>query len=338
MLSNPNHTIDELLAKFLAGEANEQETQQTLDWMAASPENERHFESFRTIWEKSREIGAGIVADENAAWERLRRRMEIKEKEETKEIKETEETFGHGKRVVIGNWWKRVAAILVIVLSGVVSLWIYRQWINVSPIELATNLETMKQALPDGSSITLNKASSVKYPGRFSGNKRRIELKGEAFFAVKPNPDQPFEVTVNELTVTVLGTSFNIREAENATEIIVESGLVRVSGQGQSVELKAGERISITKTKRPWEKETDTDKLYQYYRTRSFNCDHTPLWKLANVLSEAYDVQIEIRNDAIRNIPLTTVFEDQPLSEILSIIQQTLDISVTQKGNIIYLQ
>lgn len=365
-----NHMTDELLVRFLLGETSETEARGVLDWMAASKENEKYFESFRTIWEEAGGMMQFPRVDENAAWERLKSRIEIREKGEGRkgekgnkgdkgdegykgnkgykgnEGKEgykaqegTMDTRGTGKLVSMGDsWWKMAAALLAIILTGTLSLLIYRQWLNTGQIELAANLNPVAQTLPDGSVVTLNKESVLSYPSRFNKKKRTVELKGEAFFDIKPNREQPFEIRVNRITVTVLGTSFNIRETADATEIIVETGLVRVEGPDRSVELKAGERIRIVAGHPDWEKETESDKLYQYYRSRSFQCDNTPLWKLAKVLSEAYDVQIEIPQESLRNIPLTTVFEDQPLDEILSIIAQTLDIHVRREGTVIYLE
>jgi ferric-dicitrate binding protein FerR (iron transport regulator) len=56
------------------------------------------------------------------------------------------------------------------------------------------------------------------------------------------------------------------------------------------------------------------------------------------VLNEAYDSNIVIINPDIRELPITTVFENQPLEEVLSIISQTLDITITRKDDQIYVE
>ncbi len=64
--------------------------------------------------------------------------------------------------------------------------------------------------LPDGSKVRLNSASSLKYPTIFNGNKRQVELTGEAYFEIKENKRMPFVVKTKKVDVTVLGTEFNI--------------------------------------------------------------------------------------------------------------------------------
>ena len=84
------------------------------------------------------------------------------------------------------------------------------------------------------------------------------------------------------------------------------------------------------------QKQSNTDQLYNYYRSKKFVCEATPLWKLVEKLNEAYDVQIVIENDALRNAPYTVVFDNQPLDNILNIICTTFNTSVAkEKGKII---
>ena len=96
----------------------------------------------------------------------------------------------------------------------------------------------MNDTLPDGSFVTLNKNSSIHYPKKFPGRKRNIELKGEAFFTVTPDKEKPFVISVNDVTVTVVGTSFNIKSVSGKTQVVVESGIVQVTKNNKTIELK----------------------------------------------------------------------------------------------------
>lgn len=96
--------------------------------------------------------------------------------------------------------------------------------------------------LPDGTEVWLNAASTLKYPSRFDGHERVVELEGEAYFEVKRETRdirhetsdrktyRPFRVVSNGQTVEVLGTEFNISayadEAETKTTLV--EGKVRV--------------------------------------------------------------------------------------------------------------
>ena len=79
--------------------------------------------------------------------------------------------------------------------------------------------------------------------------------------------------------------------------------------------------------------EQNTDELYNYYRTKEFVCNRTPLYKLTNVLSEAYDVQIVIVEENIKQMPLTTVFHNEPIDNILDVICATFNLRFTKNGN-----
>jgi ferric-dicitrate binding protein FerR (iron transport regulator) len=78
-------------------------------------------------------------------------------------------------------------------------------------------------------------------------------------------------------------------------------------------------------------KEAVTDKLYNYYRSKEFVCDDTPLWKLVQVVNEAYDAKIIIGRKELNDMRLTTTFNNESLEKVLEIIHLTFDITVTKK-------
>lgn len=67
-------------------------------------------------------------------------------------------------------------------------------------------------------------------------------------------------------------------------------------------------------------------------------CDNTPLWKLAETLGEAYEVEIIIENKELRDYPLTATFHEEPLDNILSVIAVTFDITVSKNNQTIILK
>ena len=71
--------------------------------------------------------------------------------------------------------------------------------------------------LPDGSAVTLNANSKLQY---YTHSARKVWLEGEAFFEVKKIPEtaEPFQVVTNDLTITVLGTTFNVNSRNEQTK------------------------------------------------------------------------------------------------------------------------
>ncbi|WP_436491589.1 FecR family protein [Chitinophaga sp. ARDCPP14] len=85
--------------------------------------------------------------------------------------------------------------------------------------------------LPDGTTVWLNAASAITFPAAFTGNERKVKVKGEVYIEVAKNAKMPFIVDVDgQTTVEVLGTSFNINAYTNegmiATTLV--EGKVRV--------------------------------------------------------------------------------------------------------------
>ncbi|HEY2582243.1 MAG TPA: FecR domain-containing protein [Mucilaginibacter sp.] len=101
--------------------------------------------------------------------------------------------------------------------------------------------------LSDGTRVWLNSASSIKYPVEFTGNERKVELTGEAYFEVAHNAKKPFRVISNGQTVEVLGTHFNINaySDENATKTTLLEGSVKVSSAMVSNVIKPGEQAQL---------------------------------------------------------------------------------------------
>lgn len=329
-MKNYTQHIDDLLVKHLTGEATREETALVQQWLAKDEANQHYFDHFKLIWEESVQLAATAQIDEQAAWERFQHRVQ-------------EKSFPVSKTKV---WSLSHPLMRAAIITGVVIgiAWLTYYLFNNNPgkvVSLATIQATNSvktDTLPDGSQVTLNKNSQISYPQRFVNNKRVLQLNGEAFFKVTHNKEKPFEVHTNNVTVTVLGTSFNVRSRGDTTEVIVETGIVRVATENQTVVLKAGQKAIVAIAEATVQKQSNTDQLYNYYRSKKFVCENTPLWELAEKLNEAYDVQIVFGNDTIRNMPLSTTFDNQPLDNILKIIRSTLDISVTKENGQIILR
>src|SRR5687767_5635077 len=320
--------MDDLLVKHLTGEATEAEVLQVEQWLASDEANKHYFEHFKLIWEESVQLANTTEVDEQLAWERYQNRVQ-------------QGSFAKPKaRVWSMNSALMRAAIVTGLIIGIAVITYVLFHNNPGTVITMANIQATNavkaDSLPDGSLVTLNKNSQVSFPEQFPDNKRVLQLNGEAFFKVKPDKQRPFEVHTNNVTITVVGTSFNVRSRGDTTEVIVETGVVEVATDKQTVVLKAGQKAITGFNNAVLQKQDNTDQLYNYYRSKKFVCDGTPLWKLIEKLNEAYDVQIVIENDAIRNEPYDVVFDNQPLNKILNVISTTFNTSVIkEKGKII---
>lgn len=324
---------DDLLVKYLLGEASSGERREVEEWIDANQEHQRYYEHFKYIWDESQDLASKSTVNENDAWKRFQQRV-------------TEEQGAPVMTVVKSErkkWYDTRVAAAVIMLVGVAALlfFILIPFKSARQVVLAAKTQSQAETLPDGSVVTLNKNSSISFAEAFSGKNRSVKLNGEAFFQVKADKAKPFIVTINDITITVLGTSFNVKSADGKTEVIVESGMVKVERATQSVQLKQKEKLEIGKEDSVLNKEEVSDQFYKYYRTKEFVCDETPLWKLAQALSDAYNVKIIIENPALKNQPIDVTFYNETLDQILKVMVDTYpeyNITVDRKDSIIILK
>jgi transmembrane sensor len=317
---------DELLVKFLLGEASAPEQHQVRSWIALSASNRKYFDDFELIWQQSKIIAQSSQVNEDDAWERFQQRIRK----------------GYKPAPVVPLFrrfhFTAIAAAVLITITAftVVYLSLFK---TPETILLAATNAVVKDTLPDHSVVTLNKNSTLKYAEQEGDQAlRKVKLEGEAFFDVAPDKSRPFIIEVDSVTVRVVGTSFNVRNTTDYTEIIVESGVVQVTGNQQQITLTKGESIRVTANGQVAAKQAVRDQLHNYYRTKEFVCDNTPLWKLVEVLNEAYGSNIVIANESLKQYPLTTTFHNEPLDNILLIIHETFDIQIERKGDMILLR
>ncbi len=101
--------------------------------------------------------------------------------------------------------------------------------------------------LADGTKVWLNAGSSIRFPSAFTGKERAVIIKGEAYFEVVKNPLQPFVVQVNDASVEVLGTHFNVMAYENepAMETTLLEGAVKLRSGEKTLLLKPGQQSRL---------------------------------------------------------------------------------------------
>ncbi|MDR3625812.1 MAG: FecR domain-containing protein [Ignavibacteriaceae bacterium] len=181
----------------------------------------------------------------------------------------------------------------------------------------------------DGTKITLNADSKLKYPESFEGSKREVYLEGEAYFEVAHDTSRPFIVHCKNIATTVLGTKFDVSAYENDKKIAVSlvEGKVNVSDDKQN---------SITKlvTLRP-KQQFLYNTVQKTYNLKEFNIDEITGWKdnllkfnnetLGNVfvrLERAYGVKFELAPGTSNNSLITTNFKNTSLMTVTEAIRK----------------
>ena len=311
-----------LLIKFLLKESTLEESEKVESWINATEENKKKFLQLETIWQGSKALQINNPKSEEVAWQNF---IERKEKLVDK--------LNAGHKILIYPTWLKIAAVLLIGLFGLVT---YHLLNNFKYTELASNNKVQIERLPDGSSITLNKNARISYAGNFKSNRLLKMEKGEVFFEVMKDKNHPFVIDIDQVSVAVVGTSFNVKILENNTQINVESGIVKVSLGADDITLFKGEQILIEKGSKKLVKEKNTDQLYQYYRTKLFHSNNIKLAKLILTLNEAYGSHISL-DDRSKALTISTTLRVGSLDDNLQIICETLNLTQSRNGNSILL-
>ena len=125
----------------------------------------------------------------------------------------------------------RIAAIILLILTvGIPVIYFSANEISTgkAAIEHSSDNGILTVYLADGSRVFLTEGSKLEYEKTFE-EKRNVTLEGEGYFDVMSDPNRPFRVNAGKVIVTVLGTSFNIKEAgEDAIQVFVKAGKVQV--------------------------------------------------------------------------------------------------------------
>jgi ferric-dicitrate binding protein FerR (iron transport regulator) len=95
--------------------------------------------------------------------------------------------------------------------------------------------------LPDSTIVYVNAATDLKFPFVFNASRREVEVEGEAYFDVAPDPGRPFVVHTKHADVIALGTSFNVSTYDNQFRTSLLTGAVVVMEKNRMIQLSPGQ-------------------------------------------------------------------------------------------------
>lgn len=160
-----------------------------------------------------------------------------------------------------------------------------------------------KLLLSDGSEVWVNSASELEYPVRFSGQRRVVRLKGEAYFKVHADASRPFVVIANGVEVSALGTEFNVN---TYTERFVKSVLVRGKicvGKEESQVVLNPDQLAVydRQTGRTEVKNVDVRK-YIDWKSGDFIFSDDRLEEVMEKIALWYDCRVVFADEALKDM------------------------------------
>ncbi|TDQ12058.1 FecR family protein [Pedobacter metabolipauper] len=312
---------DELLIKFLLKEANEEENTEIVEWLSADPANRDKYIQLEKIWDASKKLALASDIDENQAWLKFKAKATPAQ---TAVIRPLRQPYP----------WLKIAAVFIAIFGA----WMAYSLFNPKYTALIAGNQVVTEQLPDGSEIILNKNSEISYARNFKEHRSIRLTKGNVFFNVAPDKARPFVIDADKVSVTVVGTSFNVKHLQDETEVIVETGIVKVRLGAEEIVLVKGEKALIKGSSKKLIKEKNTELLYNYYRSKVFIANNTPLILLIDALNEGYNADIVLDPTLKTEKIFITLKQDKPLDYNLKLIADAVaGLKITRNGTQIFL-
>ena len=312
-----NETYKNLLEKFLRGEATPKEIELLDERMNDHPDGD--FDSIsRSIW------GDGTIMSHNLPDEGQKEKM----KNNLLNRINAEEDFMRSVRVnrkrEFLHAFSLAASILVVAMSVVFLILGDRQIHEYEVV--AERGQKSSVTLPDGSHVWLNSASRITYTSDFNKKNRNITLEGEAYFDVAKNKKIPFVVNASEMSITAVGTEFNVRNYSDEDEVcttLVE-GKVIASTLGCDISLTYGQEAVLNRNSGEMSFAVVSDLNHMVpWRSNEMLLDGESLDNLSRILSRMYNVDVYFENDSIKTYTYTGLIRNNSLQNVLELVSNT---------------
>ena len=316
------------MARYLAGEMEVNEELAFLEKATRDQKQRSELINMEKHWKYYDQNPSAKSWDTVKAWNQLYERLES---EGLVEDEPMAESFAGTRRPLL-----RIAATILLVLAlGIPSLYfgVIRDSGNgILSYQAQEGVSTVN--LPDGSSVFLNQGAEISYPKAFT-RQRSVQLSGEAFFEVMSDPANPFTVHSGEVVVSVLGTSFNVKQVEDSpqVEVYVLTGevLMTLQESEQSVTLEPREfgtadkgRLSSAVMEVP---------NYISWKTKDFKFVDAKLTDVLRKLEESYHVEIQTGDLDLSQFRITTSYSEQSIDAILETIGTAFGMEVSHSDD-----
>jgi transmembrane sensor len=235
-------------------------------------------------------------------------------------------------------WMRTAAAVLMIVVTGYLAVQRYMSRKQV----IATDYgEKRTLTLPDNSVVILNANSSLHYAKWDTSAPREVWIKGEAFFDVthinrdsgRIRPHERFLVHTDEITIEVLGTSYNVKNRRGKTNIGLVTGKIKVDYAGSSARKKAivmlpGDYIeyggdSLLRN----QKLIRPEKLKDWTKPEIVFTDAS-MAEIIETLQDNYGYTVSVNNEKLKGLKIAGEINVANVDELLTVISTTLNIRV----------
>ncbi|GHB73085.1 FecR family protein [Persicitalea jodogahamensis] len=199
--------------------------------------------------------------------------------------------------------------------------------------------ETKIVFLPDSSRVTLNANSRLSYAKDWQKGSRDVHLEGEAFFEVRKVVQETaeagsapayrkFRVRTEEVTVEVLGTTFDVRHRRGETKVVLKTGKVKVLDNvaGKAVMMKPGDMVRASQ--QALVKEVVNPATHTAWKDNLLIFDDISLDEIAGLLEDNYDFEVKIETSQLGQKTFRGTFPADDVQLLLQTLSKTLDADI----------
>jgi len=315
--------MDDLIGKVLAGEATAEEQQRVLLWRKQHKENEKYFLQLKEIFDNASAATVQVEFDTDAAWKKVKSQLK---KNDTRIIPITRPPYFSPLRIA-------ATIFLLVAISTVIYL---KTAPPVQTLAVESEKTTRQDTLPDGSTAYLNKKTELQYEYNPREKTRKVKLKGEAYFTVKHEEENPFIIEADEILVRDIGTEFNLKAYpdKDTIEIVVTHGEVQFyTQQDPGLNLKAGEKAIYSKRAKEFYRIEKPDTNTLAYKTKVFSFNNTELQSVVALLNDVYNSKISLASESLHNCRLTANFKEDNPEIIVEVIAETMGLELIKKDD-----
>ena len=324
---HPDQNIHQLIIRLFAGEASNEEKRTIETWLDREPENKNLFNDLKEIW-----LSSGIEHNPDR-YDVKKAIRQFRQKTRFLAEKTSQERLIY--RLM------RYAAILV--LAAALPLSYYYGKKSIPSSDTCTTItcalgDKTSIVLPDSSRVFLNSGSRLTFSNNFKNGSRRIFLDGEAFFKVRKDPHNPFQVKTSALGVEVLGTEFNLKaysDEQTITTTLV-TGSLKVTDDHHSIVIKPNQKLVFSKENQKMElleiadlsPETEWKDGRLVFRNQS-------LGELEHELERWFDVKIKFADEQVKSRRFSGTLEHESILEVISYFGRSKHVAYQIKDNVI---
>lgn len=207
---------------------------------------------------------------------------------------------------------RRVLAIAGAAAASVAALAAPSAWVRVRADHRTAVGERGPVTLSDGTRVDLDTGTALSVD--FTPARRAVALlEGRAFFAVAPDTARPFTVAAGPVTVTAVGTGFDVRLDPDQVAVSVTEGMVSVStgvvAAQHAERIAAGERLAIDVARRTAVRAAIDPLTATDWRRGLLSVDGASVRSVVDELRRYHPGAILLRDEALAGRRVTGVFD-----------------------------